>query len=66
MNPKQNKIKLKLNKLKYIIILYKMPKKAKTDWMIHLQKTYKEKKAKNPAYKYSSAMKDAKKTYKKK
>tara|TARA_R110000796_G_scaffold237303_1_gene357262 strand:+ start:6182 stop:6313 length:132 start_codon:yes stop_codon:yes gene_type:complete len=43
-----------------------MPKKAKTDWMIHLQKTYKEKKAKNPAYKYSSAMKDAKKTYKKK
>tara|TARA_R110000744_G_scaffold47117_1_gene103878 strand:- start:207 stop:347 length:141 start_codon:yes stop_codon:yes gene_type:complete len=46
-----------------------MPKKSskpKTTWMVHLQKTYKEKKAKDPTYKYSSAMKDAKKTYTKK
>jgi len=40
-------------------------KGGKSAWMVHLQKTYKEKKAKNPDYKYSSAMKDAKKTYKK-
>tara|TARA_R110000824_G_scaffold340739_3_gene527240 strand:- start:9253 stop:9393 length:141 start_codon:yes stop_codon:yes gene_type:complete len=39
--------------------------KTKTAWMVHLQKTYSEKKKKDPSYKYSSAMKDAKKTYKK-
>lgn len=34
--------------------------------MIHLDKVYREGKKKNKDYKYSSAMKDAKKTYKKK
>lgn len=39
--------------------------KGKSDWMVHLGKVYKEKKGKDPKYKYSEAMKDAKKTYKK-
>lgn len=34
--------------------------------MVHLDKVYKEGKKKNKDYKYSQAMKDAKKTYKKK
>lgn len=38
---------------------------AKTAWMIHLDKVYKDGKKKNKDYKYSDAMKDAKKTYKK-
>lgn len=42
-----------------------MAKAAKTAWMIHLDKVYREEKKKNPDYKYSQAMKDAKKTYKK-
>ena len=37
--------------------------KGKSDWMVHLGKVYKEKKGKDPKYKYSEAMKDAKKTY---
>ena len=43
-----------------------MPKKPKSAWMVHLDKVYKEKKKKDPNYKYSSAMKDAKASYKKK
>tara|TARA_R110000737_G_scaffold339334_2_gene361169 strand:- start:2986 stop:3129 length:144 start_codon:yes stop_codon:yes gene_type:complete len=35
----------------------------KTAWMIHLDKVYKEGKKKDKEYKYSQAMKDAKKTY---
>jgi len=38
---------------------------AKTAWMIHLDKVYRDGKKKNKDYKYSDAMKDAKKTYKK-
>ena len=39
-----------------------MPKKQ-TKWMIHLNKFYRQQLKKNPNYKYSQAMKDAKKTY---
>jgi|TARA_R110002153_G_C13107267_1_gene477251 hypothetical protein len=39
---------------------------AKTAWMIHLDKVYKDGKKKDKEYKYSQAMKDAKKTYTKK
>ena len=42
-----------------------MKGKTQTTWMVHLQKTFKEGKKKNKEYKYSQAMKDAKKTYKK-
>ena len=42
-----------------------MPSKHKTSWMIHLDKVYRANKKKNPNYKYSQAMKDAKKSYKK-
>ena len=42
-----------------------MPKKPKSAWMIHLDKVYRTNKSKNPNYKYSQAMKDAKKSYKK-
>jgi hypothetical protein len=38
----------------------------KSAWMIHLDKVYKEGKKKNKDYKYSQAMKDAKKSYTKK
>jgi len=46
------------------------PKKNKgngkqSPWISHVMKTHKDGKKKNPDYKYSSAMKDAKKTYKK-
>ena len=37
--------------------------KEKTKWMIHLDKVYKEMKAKNPTIKLSEAMKEAKKSY---
>ena len=36
---------------------------GKTPWMKHLTEVYKENKAKNPDYKFSAAMKDAKKSY---
>ena len=42
-----------------------MAKAAKTAWMIHLDKVYREAKKKDSNYKYSQAMKDAKKSYKK-
>ena len=42
-----------------------MPKKSKTPWMVHLDKVYRAGKKKNPHYKYSQAMKDAKSSYKK-
>ena len=47
-----------------------MPKKKsgakpKSAWMTHLDKVYKDGKKKKDGYKYSDAMKDAKKTYKK-
>ena len=35
-------------------------------WITHLNNFYKKKKKSNPSYKYSQAMKDAKKTYKNK
>ena len=35
-------------------------------WVEHVKKFYQAKKSKNPGYKYSQAMKDAKATYKKK
>jgi hypothetical protein len=35
-------------------------------WIAHVKSVYAAKKRKNPAYKYSQAMKDAKSTYKKK
>tara|TARA_R110000737_G_scaffold185603_1_gene208801 strand:- start:125 stop:265 length:141 start_codon:yes stop_codon:yes gene_type:complete len=35
----------------------------KTEWMKHLDKVYRDGKKKNKDYKYSQAMKDAKKTY---
>eukprot|EP01051_Picozoa_sp_SAG22_P006470 SAG22_NODE_424_length_10663_cov_93.402026_14_plen_47_part_00 len=35
-------------------------------WNAHVTATYKKNKAKNSKYKFSQAMKDAKKTYKKK
>ncbi len=35
------------------------------DWKGHLKKTFEAGKKKDPKYKYSQAMKDAKKTYKK-
>ena len=37
-----------------------------SDWQIHLSKTYRDMKKKNPKAKFSDAMKVAKKTYKKK
>ena len=37
----------------------------KNSWMSHLAKVYAAGKRKDAAYKYSQAMKDAKKTYKK-
>lgn len=40
-------------------------KKPKSAWMTHLEKVYKDGKKKNADYKYSDAMKDAKKSYKK-
>lgn len=40
-------------------------KGGKSNWMKHLDKVYKDGKKKNKDYKYSAAMKDAKKTYKK-
>ena len=48
-----------------------MPKKGgsygkKSPWINHVLKHYHAEKKKNPNYKYSTAMKDAKKTYKKK
>ena len=47
----------------------KIPTKPKgtrkpSAWNIHLQKVYAKGKKKNPSYKYSQAMKDAKTTYK--
>ena len=39
---------------------------GKSAWMVHLNKVYQEKKKKDKDYKYSQAMKDAKKTYNKK
>ena len=38
----------------------------KSSWITHVTATYRKKKKGNPNYKYSQAMKDAKKTYKKK
>jgi hypothetical protein len=35
-------------------------------WISHVKAFYQKKKKKNPAYKYSQAMKDARSTYKKK
>ena len=43
-----------------------MPSKKLSPWIAHVMKVHKEGKKKNPNYKYSQAMKDAKKTYKKK
>lgn len=40
-------------------------RKKLTDWQVHLSKTYKDMKKKNPNAKFSAAMKAAKKTYKK-
>eukprot|EP01047_Picozoa_sp_COSAG01_P047059 COSAG01_NODE_4462_length_5001_cov_1.631654_6_plen_44_part_00 len=42
-----------------------MPHKKQSSWISHVKKTYHAKKKSNPNYKYSHAMKDAKKTYKK-
>ena len=42
-----------------------MPKKQNS-WFTHLQSVYRKGKAKNSSYKYGQAMKDARKTYKKK
>ena len=39
--------------------------RQQTAWMQHLQQTYKNGKQQNAEYKYSQAMKDAKKDYKK-
>ena len=39
-----------------------MPKK-KTAWMLHLAKVFAAGKKRNPNYKYSAAMRDAKKSY---
>ena len=41
-----------------------MPKKQSA-WITHVLKVHKDGKKKNPNYKYSQAMKDAKKSYKK-
>ena len=43
----------------------KVKKGGKNPWMSHLSKTFTDGKKKNKDYKYSQAMKDAKKTYKK-
>tara|TARA_R100000306_G_C4303090_1_gene106161 strand:- start:456 stop:587 length:132 start_codon:yes stop_codon:yes gene_type:complete len=43
-----------------------MPGKKTSPWISHVMKTHKAGKKKNKDYKYSQAMKDAKKTYKKK
>ena len=43
----------------------KKKKGGKTEWMTHLDKVFKEGRKKNKDYKYSDAMKDAKKSYKK-
>ena len=37
-----------------------------SQWTSHVKSVYNKHKAKNPNYKFSQAMKDAKKTYKKK
>ena len=46
-----------------------MPKKSSpkggSSWIKHVKHTYHSKKKSNPSYKYSQAMKDAKKTFKK-
>tara|TARA_R110000803_G_scaffold53619_1_gene109956 strand:+ start:306 stop:434 length:129 start_codon:yes stop_codon:yes gene_type:complete len=41
-------------------------KRKLTAWNIHTKKVYNAGKKKNPNYKFSQALKDAKKTYKKK
>lgn len=43
-----------------------MPKRKLTAWNIHAKKVYEAGKKKNSNYKFSQALKDAKKTYKKK
>ena len=43
----------------------KKSKKGGNPWLDHLGKVFREGKKKNKDYKYSQAMKDAKKTYKK-
>tara|TARA_R100000541_G_scaffold52011_1_gene59636 strand:- start:448 stop:717 length:270 start_codon:yes stop_codon:yes gene_type:complete len=43
----------------------KAPTSKGGDWKGHLKKTFEAGKKKDPKYKYSQAMKDAKKTYKK-
>jgi len=40
--------------------------KKTNPWIVHVMKVYRAKKAKNPNYKYSQAIKDAKSSYKKK
>ncbi len=42
-----------------------MAEKQKTAWQVHLMKVYKDLKAKDSSVKFSTAMKEAKKTYKK-
>jgi hypothetical protein len=42
-----------------------MKGKKSSSWITHAKKVYNEGKKKNPDYKYSQALKDAKKTYKK-
>jgi len=41
-------------------------RKNLSNWQVHLSKTYRDMKKKNPKAKFSDAMKAAKKTYKKK
>ena len=43
-----------------------MAKRKPSAWNIHSLKVFKEGKKKNPNYKFSQALKDAKKTFKKK
>lgn len=40
--------------------------KKSNPWLAHVMKVFKSKKKSNPKYTYSQAIKDAKKTYKKK
>tara|TARA_R110000782_G_scaffold263987_1_gene356965 strand:- start:2321 stop:2458 length:138 start_codon:yes stop_codon:yes gene_type:complete len=42
-----------------------MPKRKLTAWNLHAKKVYHDGKKKNAGYKFSQALKDAKKSYKK-
>ena len=55
----------KLAKVKEVKEVKEKKPRKKSEWQIHLATTYEKNKGNDAKYKYSSAMKDAKLTYKK-